>query len=69
MGSVLGETTRKGTPASKVPERAPLGAKMASKCIRRLTLPCAQVAQAVLRNAHPRLSQPSSPEQSLSSTH
>jgi hypothetical protein len=48
MGSVLGETTRKGTRASKEPERAPLGAKMASKCIRRLTLPCAQVA-------HPRL--------------
>lgn len=55
MGSVLGETMRKGIRASKEPERAPLGVKMAPKCIRRLTLPCAQVAQAVLRNAHPRL--------------
>jgi hypothetical protein len=37
MGSVLGETTRKGTRALKEPERAPLGAKMSSKYICRLT--------------------------------
>ena len=43
-------------------ERAPLGAKIASQCMLRLALPCAQVAQAelrpcsgILRNAHPRL--------------
>jgi hypothetical protein len=35
--------------ASREPERAPLGAKMASQCMLRLTLPCAQVAQAELR--------------------
>jgi len=35
MGSVLGETTRKGTRASKEPERGLLGGKMASKCIRK----------------------------------
>jgi hypothetical protein len=55
MGSVLGETIRKGTRVLKEPEWALLGTKMSSKCIRRLILPYAQVAQAVLRNAHPRL--------------
>ena len=35
--------------ASREPERAPLEAKMASQCMLRLTLPCAQVAQAELR--------------------
>jgi hypothetical protein len=32
-----------------------LSAKIASQYLLRLTLPCAQVAQAVLRNAHHRL--------------
>ena len=43
--------TRRGkcNRASREPERAPLGAKMASQCMLRLTLPCAQVAQAELR--------------------
>jgi hypothetical protein len=49
--------TRRGkcNRASKEPKQAPLNAKMASQCLLRLTLPYAQVAQAVLRNAHPRL--------------
>ena len=37
--------------ASREPERAPLGAKIASQYMLRLTLPCAQVAQAELRHA------------------
>ena len=41
--------------ALREPKRAPLSAKIASQCSLRLTLPCAQVAWAVLRNAHPRL--------------
>jgi hypothetical protein len=36
-------------PSIREPERAPLGAKMASQCMLRLTLRCAQVAQAELR--------------------
>jgi hypothetical protein len=43
--------TRRGkcNQAFREPERAPLGAKLASQYMLRLTLPCAQVAQAELR--------------------
>ena len=64
MGSVLRGKTGKYNRALREPEQAPLGAKMASQWMLRLTLPCAMcsVAQAelrpcssMLRNAHPRL--------------
>ena len=37
MGSVLGDKRGKCNRASGEPERAPLGAKMASQCMLRLT--------------------------------
>ena len=43
------ETQGKCNQASREPEQVPLGAKLASQCMLRLTLPCAQVAQAELR--------------------
>jgi hypothetical protein len=43
MGSVL-RRRGKCNRASREPERSPLGAKMASQSMLRLTLPCAQVA-------------------------
>ncbi len=50
MGSVLGRRG-KCNRASRELEQAPLGAKMTSQSMLRLTLPCAQVAQAELRHS------------------
>jgi hypothetical protein len=50
MGSMFGGKTRKVQPGIKEARtRAPLGAKMASQYMLRLTVPCDQVAQAELR--------------------
>jgi hypothetical protein len=49
MGSVLGDTTRKMQPSTKGSRTSPFGCKLAPQCMLGLTLPGAQVAQAVLR--------------------